>query len=416
MSWNNVLNKFIALKREFVNKFGEERLWDYNGSQNCIMYWANFFPEYKNMFEPLYINEFEDFVLLKYVLLDVTPGFWDAYGGMYRECRSVVLDKKNDCLVLTPFRKFFNVNEIDETAEEEIRKRIAIAKKVEISDKMDGSMQSARFYNGKIVLAGSQALDASNSFRVQIGYELIGDPNYQMMLMDNPNYTFIFELICKEDVHVVTYSDEQRGLYLIGMRDVYTGKEVPYDKVIETARSYGVKHTRVFDKTFDEVFNSLDTKKSYEAEGFVINIDDYKVKLKYNDYVAIHKTLSKMISPNTVIKAVIDGIWDDFYSKIPMAYRKNVDEIAHNVFEYARLKREEILEDYHMCRENYQKFEGNETIDKKSFAIYASEHHKKNMHHLINLYHGKELDLLGNNYKMIKYKEIQEYLQKKANS
>ena len=73
-------------------------------------------------------------------------------------------------IVLCPFAKFFNINELEETSLENIQSRVDNAKTVEISNKLDGSMQSATWYNGQIIMAGSQSIDPNMSWRLQDGY------------------------------------------------------------------------------------------------------------------------------------------------------------------------------------------------------------------------------------------------------
>jgi hypothetical protein len=133
------------------------------------------------------------------------------------------------------------------------------------------------------------------------------------------------------------------------MRNVLTGEELSYQKVIETAEYYGVKHTVVFDKTLEELLNSLDDKKSNEAEGFVIDIDGYKVKLKYNDYLTIHHMLKKLVSTNIIIKCVDSETWDDVRSKIPEAYRVDADIVANDVKAYVRMMNTKINAMYKDC-------------------------------------------------------------------
>ncbi len=90
---------------------------------------------------------------------EMHESMWTNPGSIYRECRSVVIDVVNEQLVLAPFRKFFNLNEVDENRLENILNKIKSAKSIEITDKLDGSMQNARYYNGDIVISGSRALD-----------------------------------------------------------------------------------------------------------------------------------------------------------------------------------------------------------------------------------------------------------------
>lgn len=408
---HSVLNNFIALKHRFIDAYGAENLWDYGEYKTCIEYWSSKFEDFYEMFSPLIINEHNNFVLLRYNLMDTDAQFWQKYDGMYRECRSIVIDKENECFVLTPFTKFFNLNETEETSEKAVRERIASANRVEVSDKLDGSMQSARYYNGNFVLAGTSALDPEMSFRVTIGYSLLTD-NYKRMLMEHPDYTFIFELICKEDQHVVNYSIEQRGLYLIGVRSVVTGENLSYADVIEMAEHYKVKHTTVFDKTLDEMLAELDSKSSDEAEGFVIDIDGYKVKLKYNDYLSIHRMLTKLVSTNTIIHCIDSGNWDDVRSKMPEAYRPDADLVAEDVKAFIRMANNQIQKAFNNCKKSYQKFE-NETDDKKSFYMYAAAHYKSIAHYLMNCYCGKDNNFIRNRAgRYLRYYEIKKYLTK----
>ena len=118
---------------------------------------------------------------------------WNKYDGFYRECRSIVIDIVNDKIVLCPFAKFFNINELEETSLENIQSRIDNAKTVEFSNKLDGSMQSATWYNGQIVMAGSQSIDPNMSWRLQDGCKMIYQlPGYERMLREYPQYHFLF--------------------------------------------------------------------------------------------------------------------------------------------------------------------------------------------------------------------------------
>lgn len=61
----------------------------------------------------------------------------------------------------------------------------------------------------------------------------------------------------------------------------------------EYIHKHSIPTTEIFEKTLNQIMAELDDKSSDEAEGFVVNVDGYKVKVKYNDYVHIHKALSK---------------------------------------------------------------------------------------------------------------------------
>lgn len=399
-SWNPVLNLIKNIKNDYVEMFGEDNMWEHDELTSCINIWVNkmvengFGIEYQKMLEPLTIKQFGKRVLIKYMLIEAYPGFWDAYGGLYRECRSVVIDLEHMYLVLTPFRKFFNMNEIEETQEHIIREKIANAQKVEISDKLDGSMISARYVLNELVVSSSGSLNPETSLHCKLGYDLLSK-NDKKMIIAHPNYTFLFELISPKDAHVVSYKDKEEGLYLIGARDVTTGYELPYDSIVMFAKQYNVKRTEVFNKTFDEVVNSLDDKNSDEAEGFVINIDNYKLKLKYNDYVTVHRMLSKMISTNTLIKVVDEGTWDDLKSKLPVAYLMQAQEIVDNVTLYIRGMNKLVQAAYIDTKKNYTESATHDAReDRRNYCAYAFNNHKEFAHYLMCLYDSKPLNFI----------------------
>lgn len=429
-SWNPVLNKVIEIKNEYKKRFGYISYYYKDGytneSQTCVERWVEYlngiepfnqYKEYEDMFSCLEMNQFDTFVLIRYARYsNVYDGetevsgedFWDRHDGFYRECRSVVIDVKNECLVLTPFKKFFNINELEETNYDKVKDRINKATYIEFTDKLDGSMQSARWYDNKIVMAGSQAINPSNSWRLEDGYRMINSlPGYKDMLKHFPTCTFIFEYISLKDAHVVKYKKEQEGLYLIGIRDVNTGVELPYRTVIYIANEYYIPTTKLFDKKLDEVMSELDDKKSDEAEGFVVNIDGFKVKIKYNDYTYIHKALSKLSSINLVIRSIADDKYDDLLSKLPIAYHENVKKISNIVFNYIKETRNKIREYYNAAPKN----------SKKDFMLYVDRNVPKQYKgYCRDMYYGKNFNVIKSHgetqcphYKKLKDMGVENY-------
>lgn len=408
MSWNPVLNKFIEIKKEYKKRI-KCPTYEYKDgftdeSQTCLERWveelnnlepANQYSEFEDLLSCLELNQYKNLLLLRYGRYsNIYDGetensgedLWERYDGFYRECRSIVIDVVNDCIVLCPFRKFFNINELEETSLENIKSRIEKAYTIEFSNKLDGSMQSATWYDDKIIMAGSQAINPDNSWRLQDGYRMIMKlPGYEKMLKEHVGVTFIFEYISLKDAHVVKYKKDQEGLYLIGIRMNETGKELPYHTVIAIANIYGIPTTNIFDKTLNELMNELDDKSSDEAEGFVINIDDYKVKVKYNDYRHIHKALSKLSSVNLIIRSIADDYYDDLLAKLPLAYHNNVKKVSNIVFKYIK-DTENIVNEY---------FHNAPKTDKKEFMIWVTKNvPKKYRGFCRELYYGKEINVI----------------------
>lgn len=409
-SWNPVLNKFIEIKNEYRKKFADISF-EADKEITCLERWVNELniQEYKELIKPLQLTQFNNLLLIRYGnYSDVFGGeedityeeFWDIHDGFYLECRSVVINVTTNELVLTPFRKFRNLNECEETSLENISDRIKSAKCIEFSNKLDGSMQSATYYNGDFVMAGSMSLDSNNSWRLADGYRML-DKRYKKMLYDWNQFTFIFEYISSKDAHVVNYTKEQEGLYLIGARDIRNGNEMSYSVILEIAKEYDIPATEIYNKTLDEIMKELPIHKSNEKEGFVVNIDGYKVKLKCDDYVNMHRVLSSISSINLIIKNIADNTFDDMISKIPVSYRDRVLKVANVIFKYIHATDKE-------CR-HYLELAPKKTV--KDFMVYTNNNAPKHLQTYIRqLYLGHEVNYIKShsNTKCPHYKKLNE--------
>lgn len=258
-SWNPVLQLVTEIKRKYVASFGLDT-YDFKtwiaklGKQ-----------EYHDIFDCLHINQKNEFMLIRYDLTEVQQQMWEDPNSIYRECRSVVIDVKREELVLTPFRKFFNLNEVEENQLERIAEKFRSAQTVEVANKLDGSMQNARWYDGQLFVAGSMALDARDSWRLVEGYSMLTE-SYIRLIQSRPDLTFIFEYISKKDAHVVVYEEKNEGMHLIGARSVETGEHLPYYKLIDLASAYEIKVVDLERKTLEQLLVDMKQMKSNEKK------------------------------------------------------------------------------------------------------------------------------------------------------
>lgn len=335
--WNEPFQLVMKIKDDYKNEYGLDTL-DFNTWLEKLNK-----QEYNNVFDCLQINQNHEFLLIRYDIADMQESMWTNENSIYRECRSVVIDLDKEQLVLTPFRKFFNLNEVSENNINIIIEKIKNAKTVEFTDKLDGSMQSVRYYNDDYFMAGSMALDSEKSWRLQHGYGMLTD-NHKRMIKENPQYTFIFEYISLKDAHVVLYKKEQEGLYLIGMRNVFTGEELSYKELRGYSKRYDVAMVKIENVTLDQVLKDMKKYKSSEKEGWVLNIEGHKIKIKCDDYVHLHRLLDRVSSINVIIQNIADDKYDDMISKIPDIYKDRVHQIANKIFTYKKNVEEQINE------------------------------------------------------------------------
>ena len=392
MSWNVALNKVKEIKDAYIDRFGADTLYDYSG-MTCLDHWVGKLKvkEYEDIVLDLHKNELGDLLILRYRLPHPVNGmeFYKAYDGLMNECRSVVIDFRKEELVLVPFRKFRNLNECNETSEARIRELLRDAKIVEFADKLDGSMQSARFYDGRLVMSGSRSIDRNSSYRLDNGYRFIeSHENYIRMLRDHPHLTFVFEYIFPDDIHVVDYSDREQGLYLIGIRDVTNGREYHYFEVREFAEMYGTLTTIMSETALDDAMEFLKNVDGKEKEGFVLNIDGFRVKLKSDDYVNIHNSIWEIQNDNVLFQAVKNDVIDDTIAKLP---KSMVDEVIRKrdlIVEFAR-NRERT------AREYLERMSELRLSEKRDAMIWITENVPSDYESLVrSLYLGKEADYL----------------------
>jgi T4 RnlA family RNA ligase len=378
-SWNPIFNVVIKIKYDYIKTYGSIDTYvfeDWLGRLNK--------KEYNDIFECLQFNQDENYILIRYGLAEMQHGMWEDTNSIYRECRSVVIDLKNENLVLTPFRKFFNLNEVEENKLDLVAKRMQAAKVVEVSDKLDGSMQSARWYRGKVFMSGSMAINKNSSWRLEEGYQML-TTNHLNMIMDNPDYTFIFEYISLKDAHVVIYQTEQEALHLIGIRNVLNGDQLAYSKVIDIANKYHVPVVRMESLTLDQMLEGMKTYKSHEKEGWILNIDGHYIKLKCDDYVHIHRILDKVSSANVVIQAIAEGKYDDVISKIPDRYKERINKLAKLIYEYIADSRNNVNELYKDAPKT----------SRKEFMIWVESNVSQDLKHFVrNKYLGNEINFL----------------------
>ena len=358
-SWNPFLNLVIELKKRCKEKnipltYERDKI---VLNKTCINRWLEKLNdnEMNAYFSGIKLWEnqdnevvahYNDYFTFHYDDEEQTEGsyedFFKVFDGLYMECRGITIDPENEEIVCCPYRKFFNLDENEMTKYDDILFKIKNAKNVEFTDKKDGSLITASFYNGKIRVSGSSCNEPTVSIVIKNSINYIDkNKNYQDMIKDYPDYTFIFEHIFPViDTHVVKY--EENGLYLTGIRNKKTGEEYMYEFTKSIANKYNIPITEIIHSNLSDILNSLDSKESTEAEGFVMNIDGYKVKIKYNDYVLVHKLLfaikdngTEGFSYKKLFEIINDNQFDDLISKIPENYKETLieihDEIIHKL-------------------------------------------------------------------------------------
>ena len=412
MSWNPMFDECIKLKKDYFHNFGELK------GDIDFKYMIEMMKKYSLPYNPIFnevqINQYGDLVLVRYKLQEMGKSMWKDENSPLREARSLVFNLRTEKMVLTPFRKFFNLNEVWETSTEVVEVKIKYCKTFEVSEKMDGSMQSYRWYNGEIVGSGSMALDPKNSFRLEEGFEMLTE-NHKRMLKDFPTVTFIFEYISEKDKHVVPYDySKKKGLYLIGARSVIDGEEYSYNVIKDLSSHYGIPCCKTYQyNTLSEVLEHLNKMTVRDGEGFVLNIDGFKLKLKCEDYLQLHRLNDKLSSPNVIIQAYAEGTIDDLYANMTPSMKEKNKDVIDTIEKFMYKMRHKI--DMNLDEVNMMvRLDGTEEENNKKLHKFINEFVDKDVREYVRMtYLGREYNILksrGGRY--IKIEEIRKWVDK----
>lgn len=401
-NWNPVFNLIMEIKDEFL-KIEKDINYNFEDEENTttleVMINKINKTKYSEWLRTIKISQNKTLFLIRYNLITAAEEMWGNPNSINKEARSIVIDLNKEEIVLCPIKKFFNLDEVPETSLENVLKLLKTAKKIEITNKLDSSMQSAGWYEDYFVLCGSQGCDRKKAWRVDEGIKYIENhENYLRMLKENPDETFMFEFVHPDDKHIVEYNDNESGLYLLCTRNKYTGEEYSYERMKNYANKYKVLSTDIEDLSFEELLNIKDKFKAREKEGWVIKIDNLRLKLKTDDYIKIHKAYGSRSLIKLLIKGVADGNVDDIYANIPDSTKDKAKIIIKDIFNYVNEEENKIEQYYELINKNH--FE-----NKKEFSLYA----KKNvpneyLKYMFRMYDNQEINVLKhrNRYEIAK--------------
>jgi RNA ligase len=202
--------------------------------------------------------------------------FENVWNDVTKKCRGLIIDDKLN-IVARPFDKFMNYGQ---NQADIFLKDYA----VQVTDKMDGSLGIIFEYRGDWYVAtrgsftSDQAIWATSFLRTP-------HKGYRLDLWHTN--TYLAEIIYPGNRIVLDYGDREE-LVLLAARDAVTGSVRLAEAVEEW---YGPKTTTFSYKTLTE---ALEAPPRINAEGYVVYFSelDYRVKIKQDDYVALHKIVT----------------------------------------------------------------------------------------------------------------------------
>lgn len=259
------------------------------------------------------------------------------------ECRGVVFDLAGN-IIQYPFDKVFNYSEPNEK-NEPTGKDIKDDDKVQVVEKLNGFLGLITLHPFHNRLLFSTTGSLKSNFVDYIEDVVRKDSHYSDLMSyfcKNKDVTLMFEVLHKDDPHIIEYKDEDLGLYLIGARKKKEGSQLFSEAQLDVlAEKLNLKRPKHFLMSFKDAKNLT---KNSKIEGYMI-IDPKKGKVlcKFKTpYYLITKFLGRLSNKNLVnlyknpsnFKSKID---EEFYSIVDYLVDKYTIEEFSNFSEQERL-------------------------------------------------------------------------------
>lgn len=203
--------------------------------------------------------------------------------------RGIVFDQDGN-LIQRCLPKFFNSDE----PEGIVLQKTVDAEKPVVQDKLDGSLIKVSFDPENMLVVTSKA--SFTSKQAKWATEIIAKTGYFFQA----GYTYHFELIHPSNQIVLNYGDK-KALVLLAIVENETGKELNIYKH-ELAEQFE-KVELLPNEVLSDV-NKLNEKGL--KEGVVVNFGTYRLKMKTDEYVRIHRIVTDF-TPKRVWEALSAG-------------------------------------------------------------------------------------------------------------
>jgi len=249
------------------------------------------------------INEFESRVksglIKKFVSGDYTGWCytqkcqWEKKWDEHTTLARGIITLNNGIVISRPFPKFFNLGEPE-------AEPITWSDKITVTEKIDGSLIIASFFNGEMILNSKGSFTSEHA---DFARKWITDNMSKWMITemkrsqsDSERWTYLFEAIFPEvdNIKVINYGD-RADLTLLAVINVKTGSEWSYDMLKQTADLIGVGAIKRY--PFDDINLLLKKCKQgsiLDGEGIVLHFDPSgkRIKVKSDEYIRLHRLVS----------------------------------------------------------------------------------------------------------------------------
>ena len=203
------------------------------------------------------------------------------------EARGLILEEGTWKVVRMAFKKFFNLGE---SFAAKIDWDSAVA-----SEKLDGSIISVFYYDGKWRIATNSTIDAFKAELAGVGpYKNFGELFESVLPLSTfagnryENICWTFEIVSPYNKVVIDYPETK--VYLLSVRFMNTLEELDYDQIPVYAGKIGIAYPQFYYMNDETGFRRLVEQMPEGHEGIVVrDAAGQRVKIKTLLYFQMHK-------------------------------------------------------------------------------------------------------------------------------
>ena len=279
------------------------------------------------------------------------------------EARGLILEEGTWKVVRMAFKKFFNLGESFAT---KIDWDTAVA-----TEKIDGSIISVFFYDGKWRIATNSTIDAFKAPISGVGpYKNFGELFESVLPLSTfagnryENICWTFELVSPYNKVVIDYPETK--VYLLSVRFMNTLEEASLDQLSTYAQLIGVDYPQFYYMNDEAGFRKLVEDMPEGHEGIVVrDAAGQRVKIKTLLYFQMHRARNNgVITLERAVELILANDYAEFLSYFPeyTSYFDTVKAIISGIHSIAQTWDEAGLQA--KWEENYSA-----KVAKKQFAI-----------------------------------------------
>lgn len=242
---------------------------------------------------------------------------------LVRYARGLTIDSTGK-IIIRGFEKFFNYKQLEYVNEEAMSKEfkskyslldgIGLDDKLEVYEKLDGSLILLSSYNGKLITSTTSSINNDYSKKA---LEYFNNKNNALngalleYLIKN-NKTLAFEYISPENQIVIKYKD--MDYVLLGCIDNDSGLELSLKGLRQLSNKFNFTLFKVYYLSIRELINEQKNNKS--IEGYIVkNKYNKRLKFKVDSWFEFSNTISifygSKLTKNKVITIIEKYIEDD---------------------------------------------------------------------------------------------------------